>query len=52
MHKILVTILYFQYTLHMFRTALVHLREQLYKLYIAFGICCPCIRGVLEYELG
>jgi hypothetical protein len=23
----------------MFRTVLVHLQEQLYKLYIAFGIC-------------
>ena len=25
--------------LYMFRTVLVHLQEQLYKLYIAFGIC-------------
>ena len=25
--------------LYMFRTALVHHQEQLYKLYIAFGIC-------------
>ena len=39
MHKILVIRLYFHYTLYMFRTALVHLQEQLYKLYIAFGIC-------------
>ena len=25
--------------LYMFRTILVHLQEQLYKLYISFGIC-------------
>ena len=25
--------------LYMFRTILVHLQEQLYKLFIAFGIC-------------
>ena len=32
--------------LYMFRAILVHLQEQLYKLYIAFGICryhtCSC----------
>ena len=32
--------------LYMFRTILVHLQEQLYKLYIAFDICryhtCGC----------
>ena len=31
--------LYFHYMLYMFRTVLVHHQEQLYKLYIAFGIC-------------
>ena len=30
---------YFHYMLYMFRTVLVHLQEQLYKLYIAFGLC-------------
>ena len=39
MQKILVIRLYYQYTLYMFRTVLVHHQEQLYKLYIAFGIC-------------
>ena len=36
--------------LYMFRTVLVHLQEQLYKLYIAFGICryhtCGCCVAV------
>ena len=39
MHKILVIRFYFQYMLYIFRTILVHHQEQLYKLYIAFGIC-------------
>ena len=40
MHKILVIRIYFQYTLYMFRTVLVHLQEQsFYKLYVVFGIC-------------
>ena len=38
MHKILVIRLYFLLMLYMFRTVLVHHQEQLYKLYIAFGI--------------
>ena len=39
MHKILVIRLHIQYMLYVFRTVLVHLQEQLYKLYIVFGIC-------------
>ena len=42
MHRILVIRLYFSLNaqmLYMFWTVLVHLQEQLYKLYIAFGIC-------------
>ena len=34
--------------LYMFRTILVHLQKQLYKLYIAFGICC-CV-AVVTYS--
>ena len=32
--------------LYMFRTILVHHQEQLYKLYIAFGIFCNIILSV------
>ena len=39
MHKILVIGLILHYMLYMFRTVLVHLQEQIYKLYITFGIC-------------
>ena len=39
MHKILVIRLYFPLDALHFRIILVHLQEQLYKLYIAFGIC-------------
>ena len=42
--------------LYMFRTVLVHHQEQLYKLYIAFGICryhtsgcCVAIREAYEF---
>ena len=39
MHKILLIRLYFSLMFYMFRTILVHHQEQLYELYIAFGIC-------------
>ena len=49
MHKILMISLYFHYTLCMFRTVLVHHEEQLYKLYIVFGICQYVWSDVLVY---
>ena len=39
MHKIPVIRLYFLLDAYMFWTILVHHQEQLYKLYIAFGMC-------------
>ena len=40
--------------LYMFGTVLVHLQEQLYKLYIAFGICryhtCGCYVGITTQQ--
>ena len=40
MHKILVTGLYFQYMLYIFRTILVHLQEQSFISCVSrFGIC-------------
>ena len=41
--------------LYMFRTVLVHHQEQLYKLYIAFGICqyhtCGCCVAIATQQL-
>ena len=51
MHKILVIRLYFQYTLYVFRTVLVRHQEQLYKLYIAFGICRYMLIRLAVYPL-
>ena len=39
MHKIMWLDFIFYEMLYMFRTILVHHQEQLYKLYIAFGVC-------------